>query len=223
MDNKDRKEIASRIHEVAINPILNNEDLNDLYNSCKHNDIKSISSSCNYLPTLREKISPEDKISLNALIGFPFGDIPTSLKLDLATWAIDLGADSLEVVPNYFYFNSKAIDLFANEIESINTKQIPIRIIINQNYFDKNNIAMLISILTELNIENIQLGNGFGPKITFDELNLFKELCKEKFIFKVVGGIKTFSDVIYFLNNGVKYVGTSYSHEILQELKMQDV
>ena len=72
----------------------------------------------------------------------------------------------------------------------------------------------------ELGIKNFQLGDGFGPPITLNDVTEILKITGSQNHIKVVGGLKKLTQVIDLLDNGISCVGTSNFCEIFQEVKV---
>ena len=78
-----------------------------------------------------------------------------------------------------------------------------------------------INISLELGIENFQFGDGFGQYLRVNEIKEIMHLLGKNNFVKIVGGIKTIANVKDTLEAGADCIGTSYYHDIFQELKNQ--
>ena len=71
--------LCDKVHAVALNPKLLENELLEIHQGCIANSIKYISTSCNFLPIIKNFNSKTNNIKINTLIGYPFGDIPALL------------------------------------------------------------------------------------------------------------------------------------------------
>ena len=156
---------------------------------------------------------------INSLISYPFADIPIDLIDEFVSFAKDKGANGIEYVPNFINLSKKNFNTFGSEIEKVKASGLPLTIIINTSKLEKELLEHVIRTSLDLGITNFQIGDGFGPLIKSSDLNqIFKFIGSGKFI-KVVGGIKTLSQVIELLDSGINCVGTSNFYEIFEEVK----
>ena len=72
----------------------------------------------------------------------------------------------------------------------------------------------------ELGIKNFQFGDGFGSPLTSNDFHEIQKIIGSQNQIKVVGGIKTLTQVIDLFDNGISCVGTSNFCEIFQEVKV---
>ena len=206
-------ELNEKIHAIIINPYLKWEDFISNCDLIKKYNIRNISTSLNYLSYLKNAMS-NHSVNINALISYPFADLPISFIDEFVGFAKDKGANRIEYMPNFINLSKRNIDTFGLEIEMVKRSQIPVTLIINKSKLDKELFVKTIEISMELGIKSFQFGDGFGPPIsTIDIDEILKIISKENHI-KIVGGIKNLNQVIDLFDSGITCVGTSNFSEI---------
>ena len=215
--------ISSVIYQAVLNPHLNKEILVQICDGSKQNGFAGLCTSLSHLSIARERLGSKSTTKLISVIAFPFGFIPTFSKLKEAEYAIDRGADELDLVPNYFALKEGNIEIFAEEINQLSELRIPVRVIFDTHtLLTSSKISLAINASIDAGATGIQLGNGFGPVITKDQTKKVSEIVKNRCSVKVVGGIKTFNQAIEILEAGSNYIGTSFGFEITKEQKQKE-
>ncbi len=210
-------ELNEKIHAIIINPYLSLDDLNKNCDLIQKYSIRNITTSLNFLSHIKNVLS-NHKVNINTLISFPFADLPVDFIDDFVSYAKDAGASGIEYTPNFFNLSKNNLNTFANEIESINSSELPVTIIINKTKLDNELFEKAIEISLEIGITNFQFGDGFGTPISkFDVVEILKILDNQNYI-KIVGGIKKLSQVIDLFDSGVDSIGTSNFNEIFKEI-----
>jgi len=217
--NKDY-EFNEKIHSILLNPYLSKESFVNNINLIKKYKIKNISTSLNFLSYLRD-IFPLSNIKINTLISYPFGDLPNNFAQEIILYAKDAGSQAIEYTPKFFALSNNNDEEFAKDIENISNLDLPITLIFNKRKLCKDIFTKAINISLELGIENFQFGDGFGQYLGVNEIKEIIHLLGKNNFIKIVGGIKTIADVEATLEAGADCIGTSYYHEIFQELKNQ--
>ena len=217
--NKDY-EFNEQIHSILLNPYLSKESFNNNINLIKKYNIKNISTSLNFLPYVKD-IFPFPNIKINTLISYPFGDLPNNFVQELILYAKDAGSESIEYTPKFFALSNNNDEEFAKDIEDISKLDLPITLIFNKRQLSKEIFTRAINISLELGIENFQFGDGFGQYLGVNEIKEIMHLLGKNNFIKIVGGIKTISHVKDTLEAGADCIGTSYYHDIFQELRNQ--
>jgi len=215
--NKDY-EFNEKIHSILLNPYLSKESFVNNINLIKKYDIKNISTSLNFLYYLKD-IFPLSNIKINTLISYPFGDLPNNFVKELILYAKDTGSEAIEYTPKFFALSNNKDEEFARDIENITKLDLPITLIFNKRQLNKKIFNKAINISLELGIENFQFGDGFGQYLGVNEIKEIIHLLGKNNFIKIVGGIKTIKEVKDTLEAGADCIGTSYFHDIFQELK----
>ena len=215
--------ISNVIYQAILNPHFNKETIVQVCDASKQNGFAGLCTSLANLTIARERLGSKSTTKLISVIAFPFGFIPTSNKRKEAEYAIEKGADELDLVPNYFALKEGNIELFAEEINQISELGIPVRVIIDANILiNSSKLSMAIDALIDAGAIGIQIGNGFGPSVSKDQTKHVSKLVKNRCSIKAVGGIKTFDQAIEILEAGSTYIGTSFGFEIIQEQRQKE-
>ena len=215
--------ISNVIYQAVLNPHFDKEMIVQACEVAKKNGFAGLCTSLNNLPIARERLGSKSTTKLISVIAFPFGFIPTSNKRKEAEYAIEKGAEELDLVPNYFALKEGNIELFAEEINQISELGIPVRVIIDSNtLINLSKISIAIEALIDAGAIGIQLGNGFSPSVSKDQTNYVSKIVKNRCSIKTVGGIKTFDQAIEIIEAGSTYIGTSFGFEITQEQRKKE-
>ncbi len=212
-------ELNEKIHAIIINPYLGWEDFCANCDLIKKYNIKNVSTSLNYLDYLKTRLR-NYSANINVLISYPLADLPVTFIEELVNFAKDKGANGIEYIPNFINLSKRNLEIFAAEIEKVKLSGLPVSIIINKSKLQKEVLYNTIEISLELGIKNFQLGDGFGPPITLNDVAEILKITGTQNHIKVVGGIKKLKQVIDLFDNGISCVGTSNFHEIFQEVKV---
>ena len=212
-------ELNEKIHAIIINPYLKWEDFISNCDLIKKYNIKNISTSLNYLSYLKNSMS-NHSVNINALISYPFADLPICFIAEFVDFAKDKGANRIEYMPNFINLSKRNIDTFGLEIEMIKSSGIPVTIIINKSKLEKELFVKAIEISLELGIKSFQFGDGFGPPISASDVDEILKIISKKSLIKIVGGIKRLTQVIDLFDSGINCVGTSNFSEIFEEVRM---
>ena len=215
--------ISNVIYQAILNPHFNKETIVQVCDASKQNGFAGLCTSLANLTIARERLGSKSTTKLISVIAFPFGFIPTFNKRKEAEYAIEKGAEELDLVPNYFALKEGNIELFAEEINQISELGIPVRVIIDANILiNSSKLSMAIDALIDAGAIGIQIGNGFGPSVSKDQTKHVSKLVKNRCSIKAVGGIKTFDQAIEIIEAGSTYIGTSFGFEITQEQKKKE-
>ena len=212
-------ELNEKIHAIIINPYLSLDELNANCDLIQKYNIRNVSTSLNFLSHIKNALS-NHQININTFISYPLSDVPINFINEFVCYAKDLGANGIEYTPNFLNLSKNNLNTFANEIEIINSSELPVTIIINKTKLNKDLFEKAIEISIELGITNFQFGDGFGAPISnVDIVEILKFIGNQNSI-KIVGGIRKLSQVIDLFDSGVDSIGTSKFNEIFEEIRL---
>ena len=126
-------DISNVIYQAVLNPHFDKEMIAQVCDASKQNRFAGLCTSLSHLQIARESLGSKSITKLISVIAFPFGFIPSFIKQKEAEYAIEKGAEELDLVPNYFALKEGNIELFAEEINQICELGIPVRVIIDAN------------------------------------------------------------------------------------------
>ena len=215
--------ISNVIYQAVLNPHLDKEILFQICEASNQNGFGGLCTSLSNLSILRDRLGKKSTTKLISVIAFPFGFIPTYNKLKEAEYAIEKGADELDFVPNYFALKEGNFELFAEEINQVSELRIPVRVILDANpLLTSSKLSLAINASIDAGATGIQVGNGFGPAVTKNQVQHISNIVKNRCSIKVVGGIRTFNQAIEIIEAGSTYIGTSFGFEITKEQKKKE-
>ncbi len=211
-------ELNEKINAILINPFLSTDDFIINCNLIKKYNIKNVSTTLNYLSHLKNSFE-NYKVKINTFLSYPLADFPDILIDQVIDYAIDEGADGIDYLPKFFNLSINEEEKFANNIEKIAKKELPITLIFNKNRMQEDIFNKAINISLDIGVKFFQFGDGFGATLNLNELKGIKRLLDEKRSIKVVGNIKDVKSAIELLDNGADIIGTSYFSQIFQSIK----
>ena len=216
--SKNEYELNERISATLINPFLSLDEFNITCDVIKKYNIKNISTSLNYLSYVRNSFE-NHKVKINTLISYPLADCPNFLIDQIIDYAIEKGADGIDYLPKFFYLSENKDEKFANNIERIYKKKLPLTLIFNKDRMQNEIFNKAIDISLELGIKFFQFGDGFGSTLNIYDLKEIQKSFDDRRKIKVVGKIRDIESTIKLLDNGADNIGSSYFYEIFNSIK----
>ena len=214
--------LPNLIHQAALDPYQDLNDLNEICDASKHFDFGGICTSLTQIPLIRERMRGKSKTKVIGVISFPFGSDPISIKKAQAEWSADEGADELEMVPNFFHIAQGNFNAFAEEIATICEIGLPVRVILSITNIEINKLSSAIEASIDAGVSGLQNGNGFGRPVTPTDIIQVKSFVKGRCSIKAVGGIKKLVHCIELIEAGANFIGTSSGKEILEEFRTRE-
>ncbi len=161
-----------------------------------------------------------DRMKICTVIGFPNGNMTTTVKVLETFDAIDKGADEIDMVINIGRLKSKDYDYVKQEINLI--KQACgdhiLKVIIETCMLTDEEKIKMCEIVTEAGADFIKTSTGFSTAgATFEDVELFAKHVGEGVKIKAAGGISSLADAEKFLELGASRLGTSRIVKIVKE------
>lgn len=183
----------------------------------------------------------KSKVLVGTVIDFPEGTSDLNEKLSQAQQAIDNGADDLDFVIDYNAFQNGDFTLVQNQVKECTLLCLQhhktIKWIIETAALSNKEIIQLTTLIKNVVIRNfketdyanvfVKSSTGFFPTknnqpngATPNAVTLMLENATPLSV-KASGGIKTWQDAMFYLERGVKRIGTSAQNQIIVEKEMQ--
>jgi len=160
---------------------------------------------------------------VSAVIGFPHGNITAGAKLREAEIAIRHGAKELDVVVNYGRFLAGDYGIISSELSPITAmahrEGVMVKAILETCHYAYDDLELACQECIGAEVDFIKTSTGYGPGGA--TLGTVKEILTHTkgtgVKVKASGGIKTYADVVKYLDAGVHRLGASRYAEICHE------
>ena len=161
-----------------------------------------------------------DSLRICTVIGFPNGNMTTTVKVLETFDAIEKGADEIDMVINIGRLKSRDYDYVKQEISLI--KQACgdriLKVIIETCMLTDDEKIKMCELVTEAGADFIKTSTGFASGgATFDDVKLFAEHVGPGVKIKAAGGISSLEDAEKFIELGASRLGTSRIVKIVKE------
>jgi len=211
-----------------------------LKNAVKHK-YKCVMIRPEYVATAKQYLSKnKSKVLVGTVIDFPEGADNLQEKLSQAQLAIDNGADDLDFVIDYHAFKNGEFALVQNQVKECTILCLQhhktVKWIIETAALSNKEIIQITALIKNVVIRNfketdyanvfVKSSTGFYKTkdnqpngATPNAITLMLENATPLSV-KASGGIKTLAEVLFYLEMGVKRIGTSAQNEIIAETEL---
>ncbi|HEX5171357.1 MAG TPA: deoxyribose-phosphate aldolase [Cyclobacteriaceae bacterium] len=163
------------------------------------------------------------EITLVTVAGFPFGYSLSETKLNEIQYAIDNGADEVDLVWNISSFKS---GLPWTKVELAKCSKLThdhhkiLKIIIETAYLSDAEIEQACRICADAGADFVKTSTGFAPEgAKVEHIRLMRKILPDGVGIKASGGIKTYDQAIALIDAGAARIGTSSGIHILASVK----
>jgi len=194
-----------------------------------------------YVATAKQYLGKnKSKVFVGTVIDFPEGTANLQEKLSQAQLAIDNGADDLDFVIDYQAFKKGELALVQNQVKECTMLGLQhhksVKWIIETAALSNKEIIQITALIKNVVIRNfketdyanvfVKSSTGFFKTndnqpngATPNAITLMLENATPLSV-KASGGIKTLAEVLFYLEMGVKRIGTSAQNEIIAETEL---
>lgn len=212
-------DLALLIHQAVLDPHLDQDQLQQACDAARHFGFAGLCTTLNRLPAARERLGPCGATKLIAVIAFPFGAIPSSLKQAEAEWAAAHGAEELDAVPDFMALTEGKAEVFAEELAALCELGLPVNVILDMNRLSKDSLNLAVDAAIDAGAAGLQTGNGFGAPVVPADVRQLTSLARGRCAIKAAGGLQTLDQALELVEAGASKLGTSRGPELMHSLR----
>jgi deoxyribose-phosphate aldolase len=210
--------IASYIEHTLLKPTATHDQIEKLCAEAIRYNFAAVCVHQYYVP-LCKRLIKSTVTSICTVVSFPFGAVPTTIKVFESEQALKSGADEIDMVMNQAAFKNKGFDIVSNDIKAV--KQVVnekiLKVIIETCYLSKNEIIDACRLVADAGADFVKTSTGYGTAgASVDDVRLIKQTVGDKIRIKAAGGIKTKSFAIELISAGAARIGTSSALAIIE-------
>ncbi|MDD6121416.1 MAG: deoxyribose-phosphate aldolase [Solobacterium sp.] len=175
----------------------------------------SVCIPCSFISRAHEAF-PE--LNLCTVVGFPLGYSTTASKLFETREALHNGASEIDMVVNLGDVKEGNFDKVTEEIRELKKAcgDKILKVIIETCYLTEEEKIELCHCVTDAGADFIKTSTGFGSAgATFDDIKLFREHIGPGVKIKAAGGIRTYEDIVTYIELGCDRLGCSAAIKVL--------
>ena len=152
------------------------------------------------------------QVKIATVIGFPFGNTTTEVKVFETAQAIANGADEIDMVINIGWLKQGDFDAVGREIKLIKEacgKSGILKVIVETGLLTEDEILRVTTVVDAAGADYIKTSTGFGPRgASLRDVELFK-LNSKRLLIKAAGGVRDNASAEQYIKLGVSRIGTS--------------
>lgn len=175
----------------------------------------SVCIPCSFISRAHEAF-PE--LNLCTVVGFPLGYSTTASKLFETREALHNGASEIDMVVNLGDVKEGNFDKVTQEIRELKKAcgDKILKVIIETCYLTEEEKIELCHCVTDGGADFIKTSTGFGSAgATFDDIKLFRQHIGPGVKIKAAGGIRTYEDIVTYIELGCDRLGCSAAIKVL--------
>lgn len=212
---------SSYIDHTLLKPDASNKEIKNLCKEAVQYEFFSVCvNPCNI--KICKKYLKNTPVKVCSVIGFPLGSNDTKTKVFEAKKAIKDGADEIDVVINIAKLKDKKYKYIEKELSNIvkvSKGKALVKVIIETCLLTNDEIKAACEIIYASGVDYVKTSTGFSKSgATVEDVELIKEICKDKIMIKASGGINNFDFMKSLIGAGATRIGTSHGVKIMEEI-----
>lgn len=213
--------INQLIDHTILKPEASIDDIRKLCIEAKEYNFYSVCVNSAYV-NVAYNFLLHSNVKVCSVVGFPLGAMIKEAKAYEAKFAVDSGAEEIDMVINIGLLKSGKIDLFERDIKKVREacKASVLKVIIETCLLNDKEKILACQIAKEYGADFVKTSTGFSTGgATEHDIELMRKTVGDKMGVKASGGIKTYEDAIRMINAGANRLGTSSGIAIMKSAK----
>ena len=213
--------INQLIDHTILKPEASIDDIRKLCIEAKEYNFYSVCVNSAYV-NVAYNFLLHSNVKVCSVVGFPLGAMIKEAKAYEAKFAVDSGAEEIDMVINIGLLKSGKIDLFERDIKKVREacKASVLKVIIETCLLTDKEKILACQIAKEYGADFVKTSTGFSTGgATEHDIELMRKTVGDKMGVKASGGIKTYEDAIRMINAGANRLGTSSGIAIMKSAK----
>ncbi|MCI7732271.1 MAG: deoxyribose-phosphate aldolase [Solobacterium sp.] len=208
-------EMLTYVDHTLLKPTATWNQIKTLCEEAMKYHTASVCIPCSFISRAHEAF-PE--LNLCTVVGFPLGYSTTASKLFETREALHNGASEIDMVVNLGDVKEENFDKVTQEIRELKKAcgDKILKVIIETCYLTEEEKIELCHCVTDGGADFIKTSTGFGSAgATFDDIKLFREHIGPGVKIKAAGGIRTYEDIVTYIELGCDRLGCSAAIKVL--------
>ena len=209
------EEMLTYVDHTLLKPTATWDQIKTLCEEAMKYHTASVCIPCSFISRAHEAF-PE--LNLCTVVGFPLGYSTTASKLFETREALHNGASEIDMVVNLGDVKEGNFDKVTQEIRELKKAcgDKILKVIIETCYLTEEEKIELCHCVTDGGADFIKTSTGFGSAgATFDDIKLFREHIGPGVKIKAAGGIRTYEDIVTYIELGCDRLGCSAAIKVL--------
>ncbi len=211
--------INKMIDHTLLKPEATKEMIENLCKEAKEYDFKSVCVNPYWVSTAYEELRDSD-VLVCTVVGFPLGATTKETKFFETDFAVQEGADEIDMVINVGALKSKQYDVVLEDIKSVvqAANGRTVKVIIETCLLSDEEKVKACELSMEAGANFVKTSTGFstaGAKV--EDVELMKSIVGDNLEVKASGGIRDLDTALKMIEAGATRLGVSAGVQIIKE------
>ena len=217
--SRDLPDLAPLIDHALLDPHQGVEAVHRCCEEARHFGFAGVCVASRWLEVARERLPLGGAVKLISVVGFPFGAVPPAIKRAEAEAAAAMGAEELDVVPDFGALADRDANAVLADLAAITDLGLPVKVILETGRLEPEALELLVEVSIDAGARFLKTGSGFGPPARSEDVARLRQLARGRVALKAAGGIRTLEKALALVESGAVRLGTSHGVSLMQALR----
>lgn len=209
------------IDHTLLKPEATKEMIENLCREAKEFDFKSVCVNPYWVSTAYEELHDSD-VLVCTVVGFPLGATTKETKFFETDFAVQEGADEIDMVINVGALKSKQYDIVLEDIKSVvqAANGRTVKVIIETCLLTDEEKVKACELSKEAGANFVKTSTGFSTAgANVEDVELMRSIVGDALEVKASGGIRDLDTALKMIEAGASRLGVSAGVQIMKEYK----
>lgn len=216
---RDLPDLAPLIDHALLDPHAGQEAIERCCDEALHFGFAGVCVASRWVEQARRRLPTSSQVRLISVVGFPFGAVPAAIKQAEAEAVAALGADELDVVPDFGALADGRGNVVYEELAAICELDRPVKVILEIGRLSPEALELAVAVSIDAGVSTLKTGSGFGPPVTVEQVKQLRQLARGRAAVKASGGISSLAMALDLVEAGASRLGTSRGVALMQALR----
>lgn len=216
---RDLPDLAPLIDHALLDPHAGLEAIERCCDEALHFGFAGVCVASRWVEQARRRLPTSSPVRLISVVGFPFGAVPAAIKQAEAELVAALGADELDVVPDFGALADGRGNAVYDELAAICELDLPVKVILEVGRLSPEALELAVAVSIDAGVSMLKSGSGFGPPVTVEQVKQLRQLARGRAAVKASGGISSLPMALDLVEAGASRLGTSRGVALMQALR----
>ncbi len=211
-------DISSRIKHTNLKPEATPADIEQLCREAIAHRFGAVCVNSSYVALARNVLVGSD-VHISCVVGFPLGAMASKMKAAEAAYAIEHGADEIDMVISIGKVKSADWEAVYDDIRQVvvGAAGHPVKVILETGLLTDDEKRQACAVAVKAGAKYVKTSTGFGHGgATVDDVRLMREAVGAKCHIKASGGIRDYATALAMVEAGADRLGTSSGVAIVE-------
>jgi len=213
-----KEDLAKKLVTSLIEADVTEDAIRKFIEKWREYPLRAIAVDLPYIEVAKELLEGTG-IRLTTTISYPLGGMTTETKIRQIEYAIDKGADEVDVSMNYNAIKSGDFDTVLDDVKRVVEAagdKIEVIMVPQTHILTNEEKVKVCNVIFEGGVRAIKTNSGFGYVTRPEDVILIRREFGDKFRIEVSGGVRTTEQALEMLKLGAGNIHTSTPDQVLE-------